>query len=439
MNRRSIRIKTTSGSSGLQIPFKEMIFPDRTGLVSVTFTLTARIPGRYVLSYIVHPDTDFLKLQDSTILAVSTQSDQEIGYFDSNDVEAGILVPGCCFKEYRVKMSVCTTTTVFFRSSCTWQHVGNKLTANKGIIFITIGDVHLPLSISGITDVSRPSGEGSLLDLVLPQQIMASETCDYCDSSEERLNYETEPCYNPDPRISFNSQDTQTFLKFDSILRTFLKWLKFRLPAWVTVTLPFSSTIKDEFASYDFSASLLNAQDILKQKGCETIDFDSKHQDSKKYYVLRTTSTLEMSFHSSRSYLSTNSVFNKPQCIVLDVCGDLKDLKLYYSIPSSLQPNQLFDYVHFFKPLITSSNGSMTYSSIKLFLKGNEQLIVDDVMYWNGTEFFRPQLSSFELVISNFQMNKIFFSPNADLEAKIISSGLLYYQSNPSKHKVRET
>ncbi len=388
----------------------------------VNFTLVARFSGSYTISYTIEPLDIFIQPEDSTVLVIpmGASGSSRKNFFEMLNLENGILVQGCYKNHVNVAEALCpSSNTLVFESFCKWE---NYHSASIGVIFVTVNDIKLPLSIAGInlkcqSIMSMHVNKIEMTPLLNTEGISTTCSQAYCNTKSSL----------PTDSVLFDEQEIHTFLKYDSLLKTFFERMQPRLPSWLSIDVPTSST-ESNIAGYDFSSSLSTAEEIQALDGCESYRLDSSSK-TKVYFVLRAFTDIKISFDNSQN--SILSSYSKPQCFVLDICSTT-GIQLHYLIPPSLQPFELSSSLSFFTDML-ANNGTLSFGTMMFFMDKETQHDNIDLMYWNGVTYFKPALSQSEFKIE-VELNKIFVGNN--LKVRIIYSGSVFYHSNPIGEKV---
>ena len=384
----------------------------------VNFTLVARSAGSYKISYKIKPFNKFVQPEESTVLAISKEAsgNNRNNYFEALGLDNGILEPGCCTQRVSVAKTLCPSSrSLAFQSPCKWSGSSKRGTTSNGVIMATVNQINLPLSITGIKLKYNSRSKQAKLEISpLLNTATGSNTCSKCSKCSAAI-------------VPFDANDLQTFLNYDSLLKTFFKRIQPQLPSWLSVDVA-SGNSKSKIAAYDFSSTLSTAEDLQTLEGCESYTLDENNK-AKVYFVLRAFTDIQVSIDSSQSLITSS--FTKPQCFVLDICS-VTGLQLHYLVPPSLQPSKILQTTFFMNMI--ANNGSTSLSNMVLFIdKKVEHYNNVDLQYWDGVTYFQPVLAKSEVKIET-EINKNFIGSN--LEVRIIYVGSVFYNSNPDNGQV---
>ena len=379
---------------------------------TVVYTLHPNEPGLFQVRYNIEPKNNFRKPENSVVLITSSGSSgkKDNNYFQSLGLSDGQLGLGCCSNSLFMSSAQCISKLSFF-SSCQWfSPEGETEFISKGVVFIGGRTLNLPLSIAGI-DV-QSSSSSFKASLPTTSDIL-SERCFSCER-------ETFQCTETNTTIRFNENDVQNFLTFNSLSTTFLESIKDLLPSWLSVSIHSSISA---YSNYDFLSFVGTSTEIKNLEGCESYQADAKKG---LLYALRTKSTLYVVIDNFPAFLHSST--SKPVCILVDMCSSFQS-KLYFMVPSVLQPSQLTGLPYF---QILTNKGQVSFQTITFTERGN-YVRFKDSKYWRGDTYFTAEIPKFEFEVE-MKLEKEFVGNYLGVNIDFVGSAM--HQSQPDEGKV---
>lgn len=381
-----------------------------------SFEVSGKESGQHTLRYEVSGSiSDEFEMPDSAPVLVSKirKPSSVNNYFRLLKTEPGIVRESCCQPD-NFAYSECPMSTdrVVFRSTCAWTSYGTQH-ETSGVVFAQYKALTLPLSINGIGITYDNSGSISSQLSQLP--ISSCEPCDhnqYAILSTKPLK--TPTCYY----YKFDSGDIEDMLRSHALVRTFISRLSGLFPSWFGVSIPAMNV--NSFQDIDFTSSLVERDDISSVSGCENI----VAENAGLYILLR----YEQSFALS---IDGNSVLHNfsaeqdsaPVCIAVNLCRGMES-PVFLGLPPNVQgiSHQL--------PVIAPYNLNGWQYIIKTVTLYNTAINFSTAgMFWNGSDYYKPDLPEFDLRVNAEARAVLGSSPNSSIEIESDGDMFSYFQA----------
>ena len=322
-----------------------------------SFKLTSESIGVSTIAYILQSD-GFEQPSSGILLTVHTKADSGNDYFSRNNLDSGIVRPGCCKKSTEFDETYCSDNLqqITFSSSCSWVPSNDQsLYMTKGITFIHINELSLPLSVAGL-DATLSS---NVLDIsVLSENIDCYECSDRLSLSNQCKNGNVSPA------------DISDMLHSKTLMKTFINNTMSLVPPQIQFKLIDTSIFR--FYAYDFHASLSLPSSV---SGCEGF---AEQSDGLMYFVKSSNGLVVMVHDSQVQYYPSNN--EQPICFGLEVCkGKLSPLYASFS----KQAANVITTLPFFS-IYKTSGWKFSIRSTSMSAYGLSSIINN--VFWNGTD-----------------------------------------------------
>ena len=395
-DRKSLKVKPSS-----------MIFSQTHTHYNIT--IQAKKPGKYTLKYRVKDQTlKYQPVPPATIL-VTNGTIEKSNYFDKYGVKPGILKSGCCSSETLLQIT-CPTSRVdplFLKSTCGWTEKG--ILYSPGIIFSSDNVFDMPIAIAG-AKVRQQRSSISLLSLSKDE--FESDCMKCSDGSSGNILKSDEQC-NIMP-ISLN--DVQSFLCHESLASTYFHHSSRLIPKWLKfITLSSNRT-------HDMHSYII---DLVSSDNLKTIGECSKLTalTSGLYSVLLYSGSLKVKIDKESVLSQSNR--SSGFCFAVNLCEGASS-PLYIGIPDEAQA--LLRSLELMRDL-NSKGWTITINSLLISdSKKRKSDIVENIVYWNGKEYFISYRRQPNMVTS-VKFNKQFYSDDT-VKANWIFSGDIHCLSD---------
>lgn len=313
------------------------------------------------------------KPEDSVVL-ITDSITPYTDYFTANKLQPPYLSSGCCWYQYHFQSSTPSCLDhITFTSSCSWID-STSIVGTNGIVFLwKDSDLHLPVSIGGLSHDSS-SSKFNMAGFSNKPQCSVCVSCPNCTSN----------CATSNNYYSVNTQDIQLMLNKRSLLSTFFDKVVSFLPSWLTLHIP-EVTQAIGFHLYDYSAFIGSATDAAKLYGCDNIPLSQTNL----IYIIRSSTNLTVVIASSYpnnppNYFNytTKDSDSSPICYALDVCAGHSS-KLHIGIPESLA-----EFISSFPSFqdFVSKGWTLDYQYLSLAEFGFPVDLTDHAL-WNGSHY----------------------------------------------------
>ena len=354
----NITIIVVCDSSIVVSPYNRLLITSRSK--SVGFKLTPHAEGVFIITYVIETKGNYQQPENNILLAISNSDYSSSVYFSSNNLENGIMEPGCCQKITTFKQNYCISTlqNVFLSSSCIWYD--STIFKTKGLTFIHNDDLMLPVSIAGV----NASLSSQNLDISINNDNL---NCGQCHHDSRH----TDQCFNWDLNVS----DTHSMVVSHSLFTTFLNKVHHILPVGLNIELFSNGNKEIPLQYYDFLAMIKTAYEVQDIQGCELLPL----KPSGLYYIVRVNADLKLRVKGQQLVYQYH-VQSRPICFALDICqGQLASLHISLTeragnVLTDLYPISQFKIAGWNIHFITC-----TLSSLGLDLINNE-------VFWNGSQ-----------------------------------------------------
>lgn len=373
-----------------------------------SYTVQAKMPGIFKVSYNVMPGSPYLRPEDSIYMITANERTvrDESDYFTTQGLQRGHLGVGCCSKTLDLSKYQCSSNLTL-HSYCQW---GDDSSVTPGVVHISISSLYLPLSIAGLELNTSPFSLGTHY---------SAGQCNTCNEASDRQ------CQKLDPSLVFSVRTIEGILRYRSLAESFLASVKSFLPSWLTVDIH-SRIPASSYSVHDFTASIGTASEVKGIAGCGSFDLPNTPS---LLYALRTTSRLLVTIDSYPTFLYP--LASNPFCILIDMCSSLAPT-LHSMVPTQLVSGQTTTGSENVLSLLLSGNAKADFKSISL----QENGIVLPVrlhrrlqQYWNGYQYFSPSLPSVYQYQVNVDYQRMFIG-GTNLKVDLNFKGSAYYQPN---------
>uniref|UniRef100_A0A1X7VJK4 Uncharacterized protein n=1 Tax=Amphimedon queenslandica TaxID=400682 RepID=A0A1X7VJK4_AMPQE len=394
---------TSSDNSSLSVDSPTISFLKR-----VSYTVQAKKPGIFKVSYTVMPGSPYLKPDDSIYMITANERTvrDESDYFTTQGLQRGHLGIGCCRKTLDLSKYQCSSNLTL-HSYCQW---GDDASVTAGVVHISTSSLYLPLSVAGLE--LNPS----------PFSLGTHYSAKQCNTCNEASNWQ---CQKLDPSLVFSVRTIEEILQYRSLAESFLTSVKSFLPSWLRVDIH-SRTPASSYSAHDFMASIGTASEVKGITGCGSFDLPNTPS---LLYALRTTSRLLVMIDSYPTFLYP--LASNPFCILIDMCSSIAPT-LHSVIPPQLVSGQTTTGSANVLSLLLSGNARADFKSISLQENGivfSAKLHKPLRQYWNGSQYFSPSLP----LVYQYQVNVDYqriFTGGANLKVDLNFKGSAYYQPN---------
>ena len=347
-----------------------------------SFEVSGRVTGQHTLTYDVSGAiSDEFEMPDSVPVLVSSRRDPASinHFFRLLKTEPGIVRESCCQPRNFV-YSECPMSTdrVIFRSTCSWTS-DNTEHETSGVVFAQYKSLTLPLSINGIK-INYDTGSISTRLSQIP--ITACEPCRLNRGAVLTRPLRIPTCYYH----KFDSGDLEDMLMSRSLANTFINRLSTMFPSWFKVSIP-AITGMASYRDIDFTVSLVEQDDISSVSGCGSI----ATEDAGLYVLLRYQQAFEVSVDGS-AHNSSAGQDDTPICIAVNLCKEM-DSPIFLGLPQSVQ--SVFRQLPVMAPYNT---WQYIIRAVTLYSRGTNPTTTD--RFWNGTEYYTPGFSTFDLQVN---------------------------------------
>ena len=381
-----------------------------------SFEVRGEEPGQYTLRYEVSGSiSDEFEMPDSAPVLVSKirKPGSVNNYFRLLNTEPGIVRESCCQPD-KFAYSECPMSIdrVVFRSTCAWTSY-DMTHETSGVVFAQYKTLTLPLSINGIEITYDNSGS---ISSQLSQIPIAS--CKSCDQNQGAIlnskSLKTPTCYY----YEFDPGDVEDMLKSYSLARTFISRLSVLFPSWFGVSIP--ATNVNSFQDIDFTSSLVERDDITSVSGCENI----VTEDAGLYILIRYEQSFELSINgNSVLHNSSAEQDSSPVCIAVNLCKGMES-PVFLGLPPNVQ-----GIIHQLPVMAPYNLNGWQYTIKTITLYTTTINFPTAGMFWNGSEYYEPDLPEFDLRV-NAEARAILGSPpNFSIEIESDGDIFSYFQT----------
>ena len=343
---------------------------------SHVISISASKPGKYKLRFeVLEKDIDIVNISPANILVIDSASN-ESNYFDRNEIESGLLIPGNCLQaanvSYTCKLNSCpldikcpNRNELFFNSTRKWSTKGSV--NSQGILFSNNDGFILPVAITG-AKLTKPLEGERYIEL---DSLTTFESTSGCGTKQSG-----DACY--DNCLSTN--DIHSILHYESLAFTYLHQSKALIPKWLELKAIPSNRTSHNMHSY--------MVDLVYHDGFEIVQEcnDLTALTNGLYSILIYTGSLHIQINNETRDLSSNTV---PVCFATNLCEGTMS-PLYITIPNNVRSElQSFQFMQDLK-----RKGWMTF--INSLAIGDSPIDVEPhrnsspISYWNGIQYFLP-------------------------------------------------
>ena len=370
-DKNNLKVKPSS------LMFSEMITEHNISVIAIK-------PGIYKLQYKIKDNTlNYQPIPPATILA--SDNDTNFRSCEERNVTCGLMQPGCCRaneRQLNLKFQCPPSDSeLFLKSTCGWvDEKSPDPLHSAGVIFSSINGFELPIAITGAQFLPKTTH----IDL---QGLTAFEFRHGCVRCTKYPNCAIE-------RLPVES--VQEFLRYDSLAFTYLHQSAELVPSWLTLRVLPSDRDHDHrsyFVYLVYSANLNRVQE------CNELNALTDGL----YSILVYLGTLEVTLdEETRQHKSNQSAV----CIATNLCEGSSS-PLYISISDEAQT--MLNSFEFMRDL--KSKGWSVIINNVIMIDTNVIPISEEplqFMYWNGREYFLPNLKNPNMV-TNVKFTKSFF------------------------------
>ena len=274
--------------------------PDKLTLTPQTesqvVVLSGNVPGSYQINILISGPgvNEVVYLAPTRRLVLVTDSHSDVDYFQSRGLMPGLLQSGSCTNR-EVYSCMQRNMDIVFKSTCSWHTMGN-VKRSAGVIFADVGDMEIPLSVSGIS-INGLNTEMVTEDL--------NCTCASC-----------EPCYQP------SASDVLTFYNLSALAKTFVQSASIAMPAWLSLS-PDTSDLR-HIAQHHL-AQFHSSLDI---HGCKNMPLNP---EGDLFVTLVYYGDMSIQVADSEETVSSGST---PICIAISACLG-RDSPVFISLPEA--------------------------------------------------------------------------------------------------------
>ena len=378
-----IVVELSTNSKGVQVQPREVVL-DQQHTVG-TFEVSGNAAGHYTLNYnVMGSIADSFEMPENTPVLVSRlrPASQINRYFTTVGTEPGSLAAGCCRPGEGLVYSECPMSTdpVSFRSTCSWSSDKEGIVhETSGVVFTEYRNLVLPLAISGVSI----EYDGSAISTSRSTQSYCRDCFRVKGSIFDKTPLDSQSC----TFFSFDSSDVEDILNSNSLANTFMEGVTSFIPSWFKATIPTNfTTSSGSFVETDFVMTLAKQEDVSSLLGCEDVVAD----DPGLYIVLRYGRGFDVTVDGGRSSVGYGGSGNAPVCVAINLCREMTS-PLYMGLPPHVQPlaGQLMEPCN-------REGWQCQVTSVALYGETRSLEAVSDT-YWNGTEYYSPQLPHYDL------------------------------------------
>ena len=376
-----------------------------------SFRVSGKVAGQFTLRYEVSGSiSDEFEMPDSAPILVSKRRDPSLinNFFRLLKTEPGLVRESCCQPDsFAYSECPMSTDSVVFRSTCSWtsddiQH------ETSGVVFAQYKALTLPLSINGIEITYDNSGSISSSLSQIP-----ISSCEPCLRNQGAiLNtklLKSSTCYYH----KFDSGDVEDMLRSHSLASTFIDRLSNLFPSWFGISIPTMGIAS--YQDIDFAASLVERDDISSLGGCENI----VAEDPGLYILLRYQRAFEVSVDgNSVSHNSSVEQDSIPVCVAINLCKGTES-SVFLGLSQNVQP-----VIHQLPVMAPFNRNDWQYTFKAITLYSTAANFTTSNTFWNGTEYYEPDLPEFDLRINTEARAVIESQPNCSV--KIEYEGNIY-------------
>ena len=370
---------------------------------TASYTIQANETGLFSVSYNIIPGSLYTKPEDSIFLVTSNENAPS----DSQVLQSGLLVVGCCSKQLTLSPHQCSSNLTL-HSSCQWDNIRYS---TEGTVHLSVASLYLPVSIAGLRVNNNPT--------VSFTTHYSTDQCLTCDKAPNQQCQRTRSIFD------YNTNTIKSILQDRSLVVSFFSSIKSFLPSWLTVEIFQSAS--SYYSSYDFMTSIGTSSEVKRLPGCDKFDL---MDTPSLIYALRTTTRILLTIdnHPAFHYPQASSPF----CILIDMCNGLTPT-LHSMIPPSLVTKERAASIRALNVLMTDST-HITLKSISLQENGIAAPKLQPLAYWNGSHYFYPTYPLRYQYKLDVELRREFTGHN--LQADITFKGSVYYQPNATGREV---
>ena len=343
---------------------------------SQVISISASKSGRYKLKFEVQEkNIDIEEISPANILVINSTSN-ESNYFDRNEVESGLLIPGNCLQaadvNYTCKSNLCPLDIkcpngdkLFFNSTRKWFTKGSV--NSQGILFSNNDGFVMPVAITG-AKLTKPVEGERYIELDSLNKFESTSGCNIRQSGDA--------CY--DECLSVN--DIHSMLHYESLAFTYLHQSKALIPKWLGLNAIPSNRTSHNMHSYMVDLVYHDGFEIVQECNALTALTNGL------YSILIYSGSLNIQINNETKDLSSSTV---PVCFATNLCKGTMS-PLYITIPNNVRSElESFQFMQDLKRKgWTTFISSIAISNSPVDVESQRNLSA--ISYWNGIQYFLP-------------------------------------------------